>query len=126
MALTHQQSALQAATDAVTALVDAASPTPGSVIFEDSGNSEVATLTFSDPAFGAANAAGVATANAITADSNATGGTLDHGKIIDGAAQEVWRGDCGVGSGDFDFNKLTVNAGDTVEITSFQYQALPQ
>ena len=35
----------------------------------------VATLTFSNPAFGAA-AAGVATANAITPDSNAIGGAI--------------------------------------------------
>lgn len=125
MAITHQSAALQAATDAVVDLVDAASPTPGKIIFEDSGNNEVATLDFSDPAFGAANAGGVATANSISSDTNATGGTLDHGKIVDGTATEIWRGTCAVGSGDFNFNKLVVTAGDTVEITLFQYQAVP-
>lgn len=126
MALMHASATLQAATNAVVDLIDAASPTPGTLVFETSASAEVATLTFSDPAFGAANSSGTATASSITSDTNATGGTIDHGVIKDGAGTEIWRGTAAVGSGDFNFDKVIITAGDTVEITNFTYTALPQ
>jgi len=126
MALTHTSATKQAATNAVVDRIDAASPTPGVIIFETAANAEVATLTFSDPAFGAADSSGVATANSITSDTNATGGIIDHGVVKSGAGVEIWRGTAAVGSGDFNFNKVDITAGDTVEITNFTYTALPQ
>ena len=74
MAVTHSTAARNAATDAVTALIS----TSGKLVFRISPSTvaspgtAVATLSFSSTAFGASSS-GTATANAITADTNATG-----------------------------------------------------
>ncbi len=73
MAVTHSNSALSAATDAVTALIGAS----GKLKFRLAGTigspgAAVATLNLSATAF-PASTNGLATANAITSDTNATG-----------------------------------------------------
>jgi hypothetical protein len=79
----------------------------------------LATLTFSDPAFGAA-AAGVATASAITSDTNVDAtGTAGHFRIKDSNSNIVADGTCGQGSGDLSFNNSSLVAGGTCAITSF-------
>lgn len=87
------------------------------------GTNEVATCTFSDPAFDAAGAAGgnadgVATANAITDDTSATGGTANAATIFDSNGAAVIQ--CGVAASGSDINlsSITIGAGDTVQITS--------
>ena len=64
------------------------SGTAATLVFETSGDVEVATLTFGDPAFGAA-ATGVITANSITDDTSATGGTVAQASIYADAAKQM-------------------------------------
>lgn len=128
MAVTHSAAALQAATDAVTALIGAS----GNLVFRLSGTvgapgTAVATLPLSATAFGAANASGVATANAITSDTNATG----NASPVATATLQTSGGTvvihCAVAASGSDINMtngLTVANGDTVSCSSLTYQAI--
>lgn len=128
MAVTHSTSALNAATDAVTALIGASGKlkfriSPSSVA---SPGTAAATLSLSATAFGAASA-GVATANAITADTNATG----NASAVAYASLETSGGTihihCAVAASGSDINMtngLVVNAGDTVSCSSLTYKAI--
>jgi hypothetical protein len=78
---------------------------------------EVATLTFSDPAFGNA-ATGTATAGSITSDTNATGGTIAQASAFDSDANKVIEFTCGTSGADINLSSLTVGAGDTVSCSS--------
>jgi hypothetical protein len=86
---------------------------PGYFQLETSGDVEIATLVFSEPAFGDA-VSGVATAGAISSDTDATGGTVNHASFYDG--DDVHRFDMTVGtsSAEIIMSSLTVGAGDTV------------
>lgn len=82
----------------------------------------LATLTFSDPAFGNSSS-GVATANAITSDTNVDAtGTAGWARIYDsdGAdpADSVMDMDIGQGSGTLDFDNTSFVAGGTAAISS--------
>lgn len=118
MAVTLETSARNAACDGVVDLVDAGAGA-GTLQFETTGDVEVATCTFSDPAFGAA-ATGVATASAITDDTSATGGTVAQASFYDSNSAKVM--ECSVtatgGGGDIEISSLSVGAGDTVSVSS--------
>ena len=92
-----------------------------------SPGTEVATLTFSDPAFGNAGAsvAGRADANTITEDSSATGGTAATATLQTSADAVCVH--CSVtatnGGGDITLSSVTIGAGDTVRISSLTYAA---
>jgi hypothetical protein len=91
---------------------------PTNVDDADSGTL-LGTLTFSDPAFGAASS-GTATASAITSDTNAdASGTAGHFRIKDSNANIVADGTCGQGSGDLSFNNSAIVITGTISITSF-------
>lgn len=85
----------------------------------------LATLTFSDPAFGAAadaNPGGRITASAITDDSSADNtGTAEYFRIsaTGAGADDVADGTCGTSGSDLNFNTTAITAGSTVSITSF-------
>jgi hypothetical protein len=117
MALTLETVARNAAADGVVDLLDG-----GTLELQTSGDVEVATLSFGTPAFGDA-AVGVATANAIADDTNATGGTAAKfvAKTSGGAA--VFEGSVGAtGSGeDIELSSTSIASGETVEITSLTY-----
>ena len=127
MAVTHSNTALSAATDAVTALIGAS----GKLKFRLSGTvaapgAAVATLSLSATAFGAA-VNGLATANAITSDTNATG----NASPVATATLETSGGTvvihCAVAAAASDINMtngLTVAAGDTVSCSSLTYKAI--
>ena len=129
MALTHSTTARNAATDAVTALIGAS----GNLVFRLTGSvgspgTAVATLALSADAFGNASS-GVATANSITADTNATGNALPvatatletSGGTVHVQAEVAASGD------DIDMSGgLTVDAGDTVSCSALTYAAIPQ
>jgi hypothetical protein len=105
-----------AACNAIVDLVDVSGP--GSLVFEAANDSDVATLAFSNPAFGNA-ASGVATANAITSDTSANTGTIDHVSIYDGAASKIM--ECTIAtdaSEDFQISSLSVSNGDTVSCST--------
>lgn len=108
--------ARNAACNAIVDLVDAGAGA-GTLQFETSGDVEVATLTFSDPAFGNA-ATGVATASSITSDTNATGGTIAQASFYDSDSTKVLEATCGTSGADINLSSLSVTAGDTVSVSS--------
>lgn len=127
MAVTHSTAALNAATDAVTALIGSS----GNLVFRLAGSvgapgTAVATLPLSTDAFGDASS-GTATANAITSDTNATG----NASAVATATLQTSGGTvvihCAVGSSGSDINMsggLTVAAADTVSCSSLTYKAI--
>jgi len=127
MAVTHSTAALNAATDAVTALIG----TSGNLKFRLSGSigspgTAVATLPLSTDAFQDANT-GTATANAITSDTNATG----NASPVANASLETSGGTlvihCAVAASASDINMsngLTVASGDTVSCSNLTYKAI--
>lgn len=123
MAVTHATAARNAAANAVVDLIDAGAAA-GTLEFQTSGNVEVATLTFADPAFGNA-ANGVATANAISSDTNATGGTIAKAVAKDSDGNTIFT--CSVtatgGGGDITLSSVAVSAGQTVSVSSLTYTA---
>lgn len=123
MALTHVTAVRNTLANAITTAVDAGVGA-GQVVIMTSGDVEVATLTMSDPSFGAA-ASGAITANAISDDTSATGGTAALFKVTDSDGTEVYRGTVTAtgGGGDLELSSLAIGAGDTVSISSLVYTA---
>lgn len=84
----------------------------------------LATLTMSDPAFGAAadaNPGGRITASAITSDTSADAtGTAGYFRIraTGTGADDVADGECGTSGADLNFNTTSITSGSTVAITS--------
>jgi hypothetical protein len=117
MAITISTASRNAACDAVVDLVDVSGP--GTLKFYTAGFATLlATLTFSNPAFGAA-ATGTATANAITADTSADAtGTAASFKIFDGAGAEILLGSVGTSGQDINFNTVSWTTGDNISVSS--------
>jgi hypothetical protein len=129
MAVTHLAAGLQAATNAVTALIG----TSGNLVFRITGSTAaspstaVATLPLSATAFGTAAATGIATANGITSDTNATGnaGAVAFATLQTSGGVIVIH--CAVAASASDINMtngLTVAAADTVSCSSLTYRAI--
>ncbi len=123
MAVTHPTAVRNAIADLVVDRIDAGSGA-GTLEFQTSGDVEVATLTFSDPAFGSASS-GTATASAITSDTSATGGTIAKARAKDSTGTEVFA--CSVtatgGGGDIQLSSVSVSSGQTVAVSSLTYTA---
>jgi len=119
MGITMTTAARNAAADAVVDLVDAGAGA-GTIEYQTAGSAVVATLTMSDPAFGAA-AAGVATASAITDDTSAAGGTVTKAVIKDSDGTEVFTCTVGTSATDIIVDNAVIGAGVTVSLTSFTY-----
>lgn len=86
----------------------------------------LATLTFTDPAFGAAGAvtAGLATASTITGDSSADAtGTAGYFAVKDSSGTKVFTGTITAtgGGGDMTLVTTSIVSGQPVQITSFTY-----
>lgn len=98
----------------------------GDLQIRTSGDVEVATLPFSNPAFGASSS-GTATANAITSDTNADGGTAAKAALRDrdNVAQIFCSVTASGGGGDIIISNTSVGAGDTVSCSSLTYSAPP-
>ena len=121
MAVTHPAAVRTIIADAVVDSIDVGGA--GSLIFQTSGDVEVATLTFSATAFGAASGP-TATAAAITSDTNATGGTVAKFKIQNGSAADAgFAGAVSTSGSDINLSSLAVGASDTVSISSLTYTA---
>lgn len=121
MALTHATAVRNTLADAINTAANAGAGAAQLVIMT-SADVEVATLTMSDPAFGAATSGSI-TANAIADDTNATGGTAALFKVTDSAGAEVYRGTVGTSGADLNLSSVTIGAGDTVSVTSLVYTA---
>ncbi len=123
MALTHSTAARNDMADATVDLVDVGTTNPnGQLIIMTSGDVEVATLNMSNPAYGAA-ITGSATANAITDDTSATGGTAALFKVVDRDGTEIYRGSVSTSGADLNLSSVTISGGDTVSISSLVYSA---
>jgi len=123
LAVTHPAAVRNQLADLVVDQLDLNTP-PGKLIMQTAGSVTVATLTFANPAFGAA-AAGVATANAIVADTNAVGGTIAKAELRQGGGTAIVL--CSVtatgGGGDIQLNSVVISAGQQVSLTSLTYAA---
>ncbi len=123
MAVTHPAAVRTGIADYVVDQIDVNTP-PGKIVMQTSGGTTVATLTFANPAFGAASA-GVAVANAIVADTNAVGGTIAKAELRQGGATPIIL--CSVtatgGGGDIQLNSVVISAGQQVSLTSLNYAA---
>lgn len=123
MAVTHPTNVRNALCDYVVDQLDLNTP-PGKLIMQTGASATVATLTFANPAFGAA-ASGTATANAIAADTNAVGGTIAKAELRQGGGTAIVL--CSVtatgGGGDIQLNSVVISAGQQVSITSLTYSA---
>lgn len=120
MAVTLTTAARNAACNAIVDLIDdGTTDANGDLVIRTSGDVEVATLAFSNPAFGAA-ATGVATAATISDDTSATGGTAANFIFQDRDNTEVLEGSAGdVGTEDLVLSSASIGSGDTVSVTSF-------
>ena len=125
MAVTHPTAVRTGIADFVVDQLDEGTP-PGLLVFQTAGSVTVATLTFSNPAFGGA-VAGVATASAITSDTNAAGGTTTKAELRNAAGTPKIL--CSVtatgGGGDITLSSAIISAGQTVSMTSLTYTATP-
>ncbi len=95
--------------------------TPANGDTEGSGTL-LATVTFADPAFGAASS-GVATATDPAAVTAAATGTAASYVIEDSTGANVWVGDvtATAGGGSLELQTVSLVSGVTVDITSFTY-----
>lgn len=119
MAITHTTAVRNGIADYVVDQLDG-----GTIELATSGDVEVATLTFGTPAFGAA-ASGVATANSITSESSATGGTTTKFFAKNSGATTILTGSVTAtsGGGDIELSSTTIGATDTVSLASLTYEA---
>lgn len=125
MAIQHETTIRNGITDYVTGQINVGTTNPnGQLIFETSGDVEVATLNFSATAFGLA-VNGVATANTITDDSNATGGTVTKFKIVDRDGTTIITGSVTPlgGGGDIELSSVNVVATEKVSVSNLTYTA---
>jgi hypothetical protein len=123
MAITLTANARNAACDGIVDLVDAGAGA-GTLEIKSAastvaGTSEVATLTFADPSFGAAAAGTAALASAMTSDTNATGGTAGFYTVFDSNSVAVWQGTVATSGADLNLSSTTIGAGDTVTVSAF-------
>lgn len=126
MSVTHPAAVRIGVCDFVVDQLDEGTP-PGLLVINTSGDVEVATLTFANPAFGAANGSAVATAGTITSDTNATGGTAAKAELRNaaGTAKILCSVTATGGGGDIQLSSVVISAGQTVSISSLTYTAMP-
>lgn len=118
MALTLATSARNAACDAIVDLIDAGAGAGTLKIYTASFATLLGTLTFSDPAFGAAST-GTATASSITSDTSADAtGTAAVFRIADSNAATVFEGTVSTAGADINFDSISFVAGGTIAVTS--------
>ena len=123
-AITYQASARNAIADAVADLVDIGTGAGRLLIGPDGMATTIATLTFSDPAFGAATG-GVATASAITDETNAAAGTMGDAEFRQTTADALHLTvDVATSGAEINFaGGVTTLAGDTVQISALTITA---
>lgn len=124
MAVTHPTAVRQGVCNFVVDQLDEGTP-PGSLVFQTSGDVEVATLALANPAFGNADGSAVATAGAIVSDTDAAGGVAAKARLKNAAGTD--KVICSVTStgagGDIELSNATVGVGQTVSMSSLTYTA---
>ena len=97
----------------------------GTIEIQTSGAVALATMTFSNPAYGSPDANAVATANNLPLeDTNATAGTAAQAQQKDIGSTVIIQ--CSVtvtgGGGDIELSSVDFDAGDTVRLTNLTYE----
>src|ERR1017187_3549225 len=125
MAVTHPSLVRSAIDDLVCGQINEGTP-PGKLVMQTAAAATVATLTFANPAFGAA-AAGVATANPIVSDTAAVGGTIAKAELRNaaGTPKVLCSVTAGGGGGDIQLSSVVVSALQTVSMSALTYTATP-
>lgn len=114
MATTLPNPVRSVACDAIVDLLDAGAGAGTLKVGTTAMGTLLATLTFSDPAFGDASN-GVATASAITSDSSAdNNGTAAALLAEDSAGTDVFSGDVSTSGAALNLNTVTITAGGVV------------
>ncbi|CAM0043778.1 virion structural protein [Vibrio phage K406] len=120
---THTTAIRNSIADHVVDLIDGGTGNAtGQLIFRTSGSAEVATLNMSNPAFGSATG-GVATAAAITDDTNATGGTVATCELVNRDGDVIVQGTVGTTGTDIIVSSTTIPVGATITVTNLTYTA---
>jgi len=125
MATTHTTAIRNGLADyAVDSIDTGTGDATGDLVFMTAGDVTVATLAFSNPAYGDASV-GVATAATISSDPSAVGGTVALYKVQNRDNTEVFRGSVTAtgGGGDIELSSVAVGATDTVSVSSLTYTA---
>ena len=123
MSVTHPAAIRNTIANTVVDSIDAGTGNPeGQLILLTAGDVEVATLTMSIPAFGAA-AAGIATASAITSDASATGGLATKAQLVDRDGTVIVDMSVGISGEDINLDDNNIVALSNVSITSLTYAA---
>ena len=118
MGVTVGTSFRNAALDAGLALINGGSgDATGDLMITNSSDTQVALLTFSATAF-AASVSGTATANAITSDTNAAGGSAARAQFRNKANAEIMRCNVAASGSDINLSTVTIPAGGTEQITA--------
>jgi hypothetical protein len=121
MALTLETSLRDAMANIIDDTVNIGSGT-SNMQLETSGDVEVATFDFQNPAFGAASTGVITLLGTTLTDAAATGGLVAQYSIYDRDAAKVLEGVVAVSGADLDLTSLNVGVGDTVELTSFSIE----
>lgn len=119
MAWTINAAVNKAALDAITALLNS-----GKAVLSSSAPAVLAEPTFASTAFGAATTAtpAVATANALTADTSVTAGTITAIDFQTSGSSSRISGSVGVGSGDFQVADNVIPSGtSSVNLAGLQF-----
>ena len=123
--LQHPTSVRNGIADYVVDLIDAGSGAGALKFYTSNGGTLLATLTFSDPAFGAA-ATGTATSSTITSNTNTGAGTVAWFEVEDSDGNVVFEGDVSSdddGTGSIQLSSTALGTGDTVSVSSLTYTA---
>lgn len=88
------------------------------LLFETSGDAEVATINLQNPAFGAAASGVITLQGTPLEDTDATGGTVAQASIYDRDGGKVLEMSVATSGQDIDISSTSVGASDTVELTS--------
>jgi hypothetical protein len=124
MAVTHPTDVRDGIANYVVDLIDAGGA--GTIVFQDGSqnDSDIATLTFSATAFGAATG-GIATAATITDDTDCNAGTVSKFTVFSGTGDSCFTGTVtatGAG-GDIILSSTAIGSGDTISISALTYEA---
>lgn len=121
--LIHTDANRNAMANLIVDLIDVSGP--GELEFQNSSDTELATITFANPAFGASSGGQANMLAGSVDEPSATAGTVDRFKIKDGAGLEVLQGDVTVpgGGGDITLTDVILETGDKVSLTSLTYTA---
>lgn len=128
MAITHTTAVRNVLADTFDDQVNAGTTDAGGDVVISDNPTVVVTITFQNPAFGAA-ATGVITLAGVPLSNtaSATGAAVDEFIIQNRDNTQVLDGTVTVtsGGGDIEVNNTSINSGQTVEITSMTYTAPP-